>query len=218
MEHPGFFERAGPFPLRTLSEVAGASLANGADPDTAIGDVRPLDVAKRGDISFLDNPKYLTLFTTTEASACLVAPKFASQAPSDMACLVMPDPYHGFAKVLALFYPDALRPMKAVRVGITIDQPIDPTAVLEEGVTVEPGAVIGPESFDRRGHHHRCRHHHWLSRSCGPGLLYRTECHAHQHTYRQSRDCPRRGLGSARMDLALPWGAAAISKSAKLAE
>jgi UDP-3-O-[3-hydroxymyristoyl] glucosamine N-acyltransferase len=146
MEHPGFFERAGPFPLRTLSEVAGASLANGADPDAAIGDVRPLDVAKRGDISFLDNPKYVTLFTTTEASACLVAPKFASQAPSDMACLVMPDPYRGFAKVLALFYPDAMKPMKAVRVGITIDQPIDPTAVLEEGVTVEPGAVIGPEA------------------------------------------------------------------------
>jgi UDP-3-O-[3-hydroxymyristoyl] glucosamine N-acyltransferase len=146
MEHPGFFERAGPFPLRTLSEVAGATLANGADPDAAIRDVRPLDVAKPGDVSFLDNPKYLALFTKTEATACLVAPKFAAQAPSNMACLVTPEPYHGFAKVLALFYPDALKPMKAVRVGITIDQAIDPSAVLEDGVIVEPGAVIGPEA------------------------------------------------------------------------
>jgi UDP-3-O-[3-hydroxymyristoyl] glucosamine N-acyltransferase len=146
MKHPGFFERAGPFPLRTLSEVAGATLANGADPNAAIRDVRPLDVAKPGDLSFLDNPKYLALFTTTEATACLVAPKFAAQAPSNMACLVTPEPYHGFAKVLALFYPDALKPMAAVRVGITIDQPIDPSAVLEEGVIVEPGAVIGPEA------------------------------------------------------------------------
>ena len=76
----------------------------------------------------------------------MVAPKFAAQAPSNMACLVTPEPYHGFAKVLALFYPDAMKPMKAVRVGITIDQPIDPSAVLEEGVIVEPGAVIGPEA------------------------------------------------------------------------
>ena len=103
MEHPGFFERAGPFPLRDLVEAAGATLSSDVDLDTKIKDVRPLDAAVRGDLSFLDNPKYLSLFTHTSATACLVAPKFAGQAPAGTAALVTPEPYRGFAKVLALF-------------------------------------------------------------------------------------------------------------------
>ena len=116
MEHPGFFERAGPFSLRAMAEAAGASPAGEVDLDAKIKDVRPLDAAGQGDLSFLDNPKYLPLFTQTGATACLVAPKFASQAPAGTAALVTPEPYRGFAKVLALFYPDALKP-KAARNG-----------------------------------------------------------------------------------------------------
>ena len=72
MEHPGFFERAGPFSLRAMAEVAGASPAGEVDLDAKIKDVRPLDAAGQGDLSFLDNPKYLPLFTQTGATACLV--------------------------------------------------------------------------------------------------------------------------------------------------
>jgi UDP-3-O-[3-hydroxymyristoyl] glucosamine N-acyltransferase len=151
MEHPGFFERAGPFSLRAMAEAAGASPAGKVDLDAKIKDVRPLDAAGQGDLSFLDNPKYLPLFTQTGATACLVAPKFAGQAPAGTAALVTPEPYRGFAKVLALFYPDALRP-KAARngAGSPFDG-VDGSARLEEGVTVEPGAVIGPEASIGRG-------------------------------------------------------------------
>src|SRR4030042_5598478 len=113
MDHPGFFERAGPFSLRAIAEAAGASPAGEADLDTEIKDVRPLDAAGAGDLSFLDNPKYLPLFTHTGATACLLAPKFAGQAPAGTAALVTPEPYRGFAKVLALFYPDPLTPEAA---------------------------------------------------------------------------------------------------------
>jgi len=57
MEHPGFFERAGPFSLRLVAEAAQAKPAEGADLDLAIEDVHPLDGAGPGDVSFLDNPK-----------------------------------------------------------------------------------------------------------------------------------------------------------------
>ena len=146
MEHPGFFERAGPFSLLAMAEAAGATPAGETDLDVEIKDVRPLDAAGEGDLSFLDNPKYLPLFTETRATACLVAPKFATQAPTGTAALVTPEPYRGFAKVLALFYPDALKP-KAARngAGAPFDS-IDRSARLEEGVTIEPGAVIGPEA------------------------------------------------------------------------
>ena len=115
MEHPGFFERAGPFSLGAVAEAANVKTADGADLGLAIKDVRPLDSATQGDLSFLDNPKYLPLFATTGASACLVAPKFAKHAPAGTACLVTPEPYRAFALALSLFYPDALKPKAADR-------------------------------------------------------------------------------------------------------
>lgn len=151
MEHPGFFERAGPFSLRDMIEAAGASPAGEVDLNAKIKDVRPLDVAGKGDLSFLDNPKYLPLFAQTGASACLVAPKFAGQAPAGTAALVTPEPYRGFAKVLALFYPDALKPKAANNGTPPPAEAIDRSARLEAAVTVEPGAVIGPEASIGKG-------------------------------------------------------------------
>lgn len=146
MEHPGFFERAGPFSLGTVAGAANAKAANGADLELPIKDVRPLDSAGHGDLSFLDNPKYLPVFAMTEASACLVAPKFAGQGPAGTACLITPEPYRAFALVLALFYPDALNPKAALEGADFGGSPVHPSAVLEPGVVVEPGAVIGPEA------------------------------------------------------------------------
>jgi len=151
MEHPGFFERAGPFSLGAVAEAANATAAPGANLELNIKDVRPLDGAAQGDLSFLDNPKYLPVFAATGASACLVAPKFASQAPAGTACLVTPEPYRAFARALVLFYPDALRSKAAVAGGFDRSSSIHPTAALEADVTVEPGAVIGPEVRIGRG-------------------------------------------------------------------
>ena len=146
MEHPGFFDRSGPFALGLVAEAANAKAANGADLDLPIKDVRPLDSAGRGDLSFLDNRKYLPAFTATGASACFVAPKFASQGPAGTICLLTPEPYRAFARALALFYPDALNPKAALEGGGFDRSSVHPTAMLEPGVIVEPGAVIGPEA------------------------------------------------------------------------
>ncbi len=146
MEHPGFFKRAGPFPLRRIAEVTGAKLQDGADPELVIKDVRPLDGAAGGDLSFLDNPRYLPQFAATGASACLVAAKFAGKAPPGTVCLVTAEPYRAFARALALFYPDAVKPKVAPGGVLKRSGTIDPSAQLEAGVTVEPGAVVGPEA------------------------------------------------------------------------
>lgn len=129
-----------------MMEAAGASPSGDVNLTAEIKDVRPLDVAGRGDLSFLDNPKYLPLFAQTGASACLVAPKFAGQAPAGTAALVTPEPYRGFAKVLALFYPDAMTPKAAGNGALAPAERIDKSARIEAGVVVQPGAVIGPEA------------------------------------------------------------------------
>ncbi|HJU32255.1 MAG TPA: UDP-3-O-(3-hydroxymyristoyl)glucosamine N-acyltransferase [Hyphomicrobiaceae bacterium] len=149
MEHPGFFERAAPIPLATLAQKIGAEMGAGADAETLVHDVRALADAGAGHVSFLDNRKYLGQLATTRASACIVAPAFADRVPAGVAALLMPQPYRGFALALHYFYPDAMLSKAAMASGN--EPPIHPTASLEEGVMVEPGAVIGREAQIGRG-------------------------------------------------------------------
>jgi UDP-3-O-[3-hydroxymyristoyl] glucosamine N-acyltransferase len=149
MEHPGFFERAAPMRLGVLAEKLGAQLGSGADPDLLIHDVKGLADASAGHVSFIDNRKFLGVLATTRASACLVAPAFAQRIPPGTATLVMPQPYRGFALALQLFYPEAMHPKAAMA---SADEPSPhPTARLEEGVRIEPGAVVGREAQIGRG-------------------------------------------------------------------
>ena len=144
MEHPGFFERAGPFTLRAVAEAVEAKAADGADLAFQIKNVQPLDDAAQGDLSFLDNPKYLPRLVDTRASACFIQEKYAGRVPEHTAALISAEPYRAYAKALALFYPDAGAP-KAASAAATGAAHIDPSARLEAGVTVEPGAIIGAE-------------------------------------------------------------------------
>ncbi|HEY8194373.1 MAG TPA: UDP-3-O-(3-hydroxymyristoyl)glucosamine N-acyltransferase [Hyphomicrobium sp.] len=142
MEHPGFFDRAGPFPLSEVAKATGAELAAGVDPAMPIDNVLPLSEAGQTSISFIENKKYLPQLGTTAAGACLVAPPLVNRVPAGTAAVVTRQPYHGFARALALFYPSASHPM-AAEPGAA---PVDPTARLEAGVLIEPGAVIGREA------------------------------------------------------------------------
>lgn len=147
MQHPGFFRRAGPFPLADIAKATGATLAEGADPAGLIEDVRTLTDAGPRDLSFFNNRKYAEQLKATGAGACLVLPAFAPRVPDTTAKLVTADPYRGFALALMLFYPDS-RFSQAAGSG---EERIAPSAELEEGVIVEPGAVIGPEARIGRG-------------------------------------------------------------------
>lgn len=145
MDHPGFYHRAGPFPLARIAEIGGASLADASLASREIADIRPLDTAGPSDVAFLDNPKYLGQLAETKAAACFIQSKFAARAPAGVAVLVSPEPYRAYAKALALFYPEAGEP-KAAAPAAPGAAHIDPSAMLEPGVTIEPGAIIGPEA------------------------------------------------------------------------
>lgn len=152
MEHPGFFERAGPFPLERLASESGATLADASRGSLEAGDIRPLMDAGPQDAAFLDNPKYLPDLATTRAVACFVHPKFADRVPQGTAALLTPEPYRAYARALALFYPDAGHP-KAGWQAAGSDALIHPTARLEPGVVVEVGAMIGAEAQVGQGTH-----------------------------------------------------------------
>jgi UDP-3-O-[3-hydroxymyristoyl] glucosamine N-acyltransferase len=153
MEHPGFFERAGPFRLREIADAADAECVGDCDLETEISDIAPLADAGPGELSFFDNTKYLGDFRTTRASACLVGEKFAGQGPAGLAILLSAESYRSFALALRLFYPGALLSATTGTEGWKDGSTIHPTARLESDVEAEPGAIIGPQAHIGAGTH-----------------------------------------------------------------
>ena len=147
MEHPGFFANAGPFTLADIAKATGAEMPEGADPARQFKSVTTLADATADDVSFLDNRRYIPALEESQAGACLISPALADKAPAKTLLLKTKAPYHGFAKALALFYPEAMR-VKAASTGASL---IDPSAVLEDGAEVEAGAIVGPEAQIGRG-------------------------------------------------------------------
>ena len=96
-----------------LAEVAnwcGAALASELDASRVISDVAALDQAGSGDLTFLDNSRYLYAFRSTRAAAVLVAPRHVDATPSTCAALITREPYRAMAMVMAKLYPGAVRP------------------------------------------------------------------------------------------------------------
>ncbi|MBF0095456.1 MAG: UDP-3-O-(3-hydroxymyristoyl)glucosamine N-acyltransferase [Alphaproteobacteria bacterium] len=138
MADPRFFKLAGPFSLAYLAGLVGAQLGDEARGSAVAKDVAPLDRAGPDDVSFLDNRKYVDVFATSKAGACIVHPGLVSRAPAGMALLISLEPYRAYALIAAAFYPEAA-PDGWISPGATVD----PSAVVGRGTRVEAGAVIG---------------------------------------------------------------------------
>ncbi len=125
--------------------MSGLALPEGADGELRIEGVAPLETAGASDAAYMDNPKYVAALTATAAGICFVSPRFAERVPAGTVALVTPAPYHAFAKLLASFHPQALRPGSSFgSAGVAPGAFVHATARLEADVTVDPGAVIGP--------------------------------------------------------------------------
>jgi len=129
---------------KTLSEIAaflqGSVVGDGA---VEIRDIKGLDEAGEGDLTFLANPRYRKKVASTAASAVLV------QAPVEGTgknFIVVKDPYAALARLLALFYPEE----QEFR-GVSPDAFIGPGADVAEGATVYPGAYVGSGARIGRG-------------------------------------------------------------------
>jgi UDP-3-O-[3-hydroxymyristoyl] glucosamine N-acyltransferase len=141
MQHPGFFDRAGPL---TLGDIADPTAIVPDQANILIEDARPLDQAGPSHVSFLDNRKYVPQLRKTQARAVFVAPDLAAQVPEGTLALITKEPYRAFATALGRFYPGAARPRTAEMGGEP--GPIHSTARIEDGAIIEPGAIIGREA------------------------------------------------------------------------
>ncbi len=144
MADPRFFKRAGPFSLAELASRIEGELAEGETGELKVADVAPLDRAGTGEISFLDNPKYLPAFKETTAAACIIHPRFKEQAPDGVALVLSHQPYRSYALAAQAFYPESVRAEDTYGDAgqVAAGAHVHPTARLGENVTVEPGAGV----------------------------------------------------------------------------
>jgi UDP-3-O-[3-hydroxymyristoyl] glucosamine N-acyltransferase len=146
MQHPGFFHRAGPFTVAEISAASGAEILFEQHKTRLINDVKSLHEAGPSDLAFFENRKYLAAFGSTKAGACIVARPDMLRAPDDTAVLASSAPYQSFARVLTLFYPEALRTKVASTSADSNGTLVHATARISESAIIEPGAVVGREA------------------------------------------------------------------------
>ena len=119
--------------LKELAEWVGGTVIG--DEEVEISGVGPIEEAKRGEITFIANPKYLPKLNETGASAVIVSPEVTS---AEKALLSVKNPYLAFAKILALFSD---KPYRAR--GVDPQAWVSPTAQLGKDLTVFPFVYIG---------------------------------------------------------------------------
>ncbi len=137
MADPRFFNRAGPFTLRELADIAEAELVSNTQDDGQFTDVAPLSSAQADTVSFLDNKLYVKEFTRSSAGACLVRPEYEKQAPDTMSLLITNEPYRAYARVASAFYP-----VEKHGSFIHPSAHVSEDAILGENVHIGPNAVI----------------------------------------------------------------------------
>ena len=122
----------------TLAEIAlflGGTVI-GAD-DTIINNIRSIEEANEGNLTFIANKKYLKKLKLTKASAILAPPQTAAEGKN---LIIVADPYAALGKLLTLFFP-----LDHGRSGVS------PDAYIEDGAIVSPGATIFPRAFIGKG-------------------------------------------------------------------
>lgn len=153
-----FYRAVGPFSLRVLAEFPDIRLADGIDPEIMISDVKPLDQAGHGDLTFLSNPKYEGEFLKTRATACIAIEKVLDKIPEGVAILIAKDPYKAYARIANKFYPPVLgngniHPTAIVASSANLGEnvSIGPYVVIEDDVVIGENTIIGAHSVFRRG-------------------------------------------------------------------
>jgi len=132
----------------TLEEIAALT---GAAPVSAsharrIVNIASLDRASPSDLTFFDSRNFSKAAAATHAGACLTTTALAKELPAQVAVLTVKDPYRAFVTAARVLFSHALRPSSLSNAGDFSQAHIDKSALTEEGVSIDAGAVVGPRA------------------------------------------------------------------------
>ncbi|MFO7570146.1 MAG: UDP-3-O-(3-hydroxymyristoyl)glucosamine N-acyltransferase [Smithellaceae bacterium] len=118
------------------------------NPDVTVRDIRPVEEAGEGDLTFIADKRYAKLLKTTAATAILAKPGTEAAGKNLILC---EDPYAAFGKLLAIFYPPdhgaaGISPDAYIEEGALVSDQATllPRCVISRGARVDRGAVIYP--------------------------------------------------------------------------
>ncbi len=117
---------------RTLKEIA--RLVDGeivGDADTVVTGICGIKEAKEGDLTFVANPRYLSLMNHTKASA-IITSRDVNKAPKPI--IRTENPSIAFAKMVSFLAPNEVKRPRGIH----------PTAVIGEKVKLGRGVAIQP--------------------------------------------------------------------------
>jgi len=122
--------------LAELAEKTSSVIEQGS-PETEISSTAGLDLAGRGDVTFLANPKYFPQIAQTKASAIFLNDGVGVDR-SDIAILRARDAYVAYTEAMRLFFPEP-----ELQAFIHPTAVIDPSADVDRNVEIHANVVIG---------------------------------------------------------------------------
>jgi UDP-3-O-[3-hydroxymyristoyl] glucosamine N-acyltransferase len=128
---------------KTLTEIA--SLVGGeivGDAKVAIEGIAGIEDAKKGDITFLSDKKYISRLHSTRASAVIVSPDVKE---AKVALIRVKNPYLAFTKVMRSFAPSTCEDNRGVHPSAIIGESVDLGKAISVGAysLIEKEAKIG---------------------------------------------------------------------------
>jgi len=122
------------------------------NPEARITGLSSLSAATGGDLSFLTSAKYVNQLIDCQAGAVMLVAEQASSYVGN--CLVLDNPYVGYAKISAWFdtapeYLSEVHPSATVDAAAVVagDVYIGPNVVIEAGVRIGAGCSLAANSF-----------------------------------------------------------------------
>jgi UDP-3-O-[3-hydroxymyristoyl] glucosamine N-acyltransferase len=146
MSEPVFLRYARGLTLEEVAALAGAAVPPASARARRIINVAALDSAGPSDLAFFDKKNLAAVAADSHAGACLTTAALAKELPTHVTALVVREPYRAFVDVARALFPHALRPSSGYAGDAAAGAQVHARARLEDGVTVEPGAVIGPDA------------------------------------------------------------------------
>jgi len=123
--------------LNKLAETIGSAIPKDSKK-IEISGIAPIETAKKDQVTFLSNKKYLKYLENTKAAAVITSEEFS--VPKGIIPLFVENPYESFVKVLHIFNT---RIPEDVASGISSLCFVDDSAKLGKNVSVAPFAFIG---------------------------------------------------------------------------
>ena len=135
------------FTLQELAAMSGGELTG--DPGQVISGAASLMEATTGEITFFADPRYAPLLRKTRASAIFVPLDFSETIP--LARIRVANPAKAFEQVVLKLAPEPVKFAPGVHATAIVDHTaklgadvsVQPHAVIEDGVTLGEGTVVG---------------------------------------------------------------------------